>query len=271
MDLGIDGRVALVMGASKGIGRGIAGALAARGRQGRDRQPQPRAARRDGRRARRARHRASSPTRATSTGSPSCPARSKPTLGPIDILVANTGGPPPGCAARQLDRRVGRGLPLAGARACGCWSRASCPACASAAGDGSSTSAPTRPSSRSPRSTLSNANPPGRGRLPQDALARGRRRRDHRQHRSPPANSPPTGSPKTRARWRTPKRRARETVPAGRLGLPEEFGDLVAFLASDRAAYINGHRRSRSTADFLPFRSGSRYCSRPGARASPGR
>ena len=32
----------------------------------------------------------------------------------------------------------------------------------------------------------------------------------------------------------------RETVPAGRLGLPEEFGDLVAFLASDRAAYING-------------------------------
>jgi 3-oxoacyl-[acyl-carrier protein] reductase len=29
-------------------------------------------------------------------------------------------------------------------------------------------------------------------------------------------------------------------VPAGRLGLPEEFGDLVAFLASDRAAYVNG-------------------------------
>ena len=32
----------------------------------------------------------------------------------------------------------------------------------------------------------------------------------------------------------------RETVPAGRLGRPEEFGDLVAFLSSDRAAYING-------------------------------
>ena len=31
MDLGIDGRVALVMGASKGIGRGIAGALAREG------------------------------------------------------------------------------------------------------------------------------------------------------------------------------------------------------------------------------------------------
>ena len=36
------------------------------------------------------------------------------------------------------------------------------------------------------------------------------------------------------------EQKARETVPAARLGLPEEFGDLVAFLASDRAAYING-------------------------------
>ena len=36
------------------------------------------------------------------------------------------------------------------------------------------------------------------------------------------------------------ERNARENVPAKRLGLPEEFGDLVAFLASDRAAYING-------------------------------
>src|SRR6202012_4514448 len=36
------------------------------------------------------------------------------------------------------------------------------------------------------------------------------------------------------------ERSARETVPARRLGLPEEFGDLVAFLASDRAAYVNG-------------------------------
>jgi 3-oxoacyl-[acyl-carrier protein] reductase len=36
------------------------------------------------------------------------------------------------------------------------------------------------------------------------------------------------------------ERSARDTVPAGRLGLPEEFGDLVAFLASDRAAYITG-------------------------------
>jgi 3-oxoacyl-[acyl-carrier protein] reductase len=33
---------------------------------------------------------------------------------------------------------------------------------------------------------------------------------------------------------------AREEVPAGRLGTVEEYGDLVAFLCSDRAAYITG-------------------------------
>jgi 3-oxoacyl-[acyl-carrier protein] reductase len=33
---------------------------------------------------------------------------------------------------------------------------------------------------------------------------------------------------------------ARGEVPAGRLGLPEEYGDLVAFLCSNRAAYITG-------------------------------
>ena len=30
-------------------------------------------------------------------------------------------------------------------------------------------------------------------------------------------------------------------VPAGRLGEPAEYGDLVAFLASDRAGYITGN------------------------------
>ena len=31
-----------------------------------------------------------------------------------------------------------------------------------------------------------------------------------------------------------------EAIPAGRLGTPEEVGDLVAYLASDAAAYVNG-------------------------------
>lgn len=33
---------------------------------------------------------------------------------------------------------------------------------------------------------------------------------------------------------------AREQVPAGRLGTPDEYGDLVAFLCSERAAYLTG-------------------------------
>jgi 3-oxoacyl-[acyl-carrier protein] reductase len=33
---------------------------------------------------------------------------------------------------------------------------------------------------------------------------------------------------------------ARDQVPAGRLGTPDEYGDLVAFLCSERAAYMTG-------------------------------
>jgi 3-oxoacyl-[acyl-carrier protein] reductase len=40
--------------------------------------------------------------------------------------------------------------------------------------------------------------------------------------------------------WEEMERRAADDVPAGRLGRPEEFGDLVAFLASDRAAFLTG-------------------------------
>jgi 3-oxoacyl-[acyl-carrier protein] reductase len=29
-------------------------------------------------------------------------------------------------------------------------------------------------------------------------------------------------------------------IPVGRLGTPEEFGDVVAFLCSERASYVNG-------------------------------
>ena len=33
---------------------------------------------------------------------------------------------------------------------------------------------------------------------------------------------------------------ARESIPAGRLGTPDEYGDLVAFICSERAAYLTG-------------------------------
>ena len=32
----------------------------------------------------------------------------------------------------------------------------------------------------------------------------------------------------------------KEMVPVNRLGIPEEYGYLVSFLASNKAAYING-------------------------------
>jgi 3-oxoacyl-[acyl-carrier protein] reductase len=40
--------------------------------------------------------------------------------------------------------------------------------------------------------------------------------------------------------WEEMERRAHEGVPAARLGTPEEYGDLVAFLCSERAAYLTG-------------------------------
>ena len=48
------------------------------------------------------------------------------------------------------------------------------------------------------------------------------------------------GTPKARTAPQDILDGALRTIPAGRLGTEEEVADLVAFLASDRAAYING-------------------------------
>jgi 3-oxoacyl-[acyl-carrier protein] reductase len=93
MDLGIEGRIALVMGASKGIGLGIARALTQEGVtvaiSSRSRERIDEAAAKIG-----------------ATGFvfdsgdidviPQLVAAVEAALGPIDILVTNTGGPPPG-------------------------------------------------------------------------------------------------------------------------------------------------------------------------------
>ncbi|MBS1893801.1 MAG: SDR family oxidoreductase [Actinobacteria bacterium] len=237
MDLGLDGRVALVMGASKGIGRGIAESLA-----------------REGARvaiASRGRERLDAVVEELGPGVaafvadagdldrlPELVAEVEAALGPIDILVTNTGGPPSG---RALDnsleeweeayrslvlgvRVLAEGvLPGMRERA---WGRI-----VNVGSNSTVEPIPTLAISNAVRQaavgflkTLSRevaadgvtVNTVVTGKFATDRLA------------------------ENEGSLENAERSARETVPAGRLGLPEEFGDLVAFLASERAAYVTG-------------------------------
>src|SRR5689334_7374081 len=97
MDLGLEGKVALVMGASRGIGRAIAGALAREGARvaivSRSRERLDEAAAEIGAGA--------TPFVADAGDTERLPelvAEVEAALGPVEILVANTGGPPWGGA-----------------------------------------------------------------------------------------------------------------------------------------------------------------------------
>ena len=227
------------MGASQGIGRGIAAALAREGARvaiaSRSLERLEEAAAEIGEGATPFVADASDLERLAAPAG----ARSPKTLGPVDILVANTGGPPLGRRPRPRLRRVGAGLPLAGARAARARRRRRPRHARARLGPDRqrrlhSTREP------NPALSLSNAHRHGRGRLPQDPRERGRRRRDHGQHRR---HRPLRHRPPRRARRLARGRRKRppaSEVPAGRLGTAEEYGDLVAFLCSERAAYITG-------------------------------
>jgi 3-oxoacyl-[acyl-carrier protein] reductase len=236
VDLGLEGRVALVMGASRGIGRAIAAALAREGARvaiaGRSAERLAEAAGQIG---------DVTPFVADTSDLDriaGLPDEVAEALGSIEILVANTGGPPFGGA---LDHELGdwetayRSLVMAPRLLAGAvvpamrergWGRI--------VNVGSSSTREPIPGlnlSNSHRmaavgffKTLSRevaadgitVNTVATGRFATERLAS------------------PDGS------MEAAEEAAKGEVPAGRLGRPEEYGDLVAFLCSERAAYLTG-------------------------------
>lgn len=237
MDLGLEGRVALVMGASQGIGRAIAVALA-----------------REGARvgiASRSEERLAEAAADVGAGTATfvadaadlerlarLPMEVTEALGATEILVLNTGGPPPGGALDHgfeewedayrslvLAPRILTGGVVPAMQAAG-WGRI--------VNVGSTTTIEPNPDLN-----LSNSHRMATvgflKTLAREVAADGIT-----------VNTVATGRFDTARMTELSGSReemeaaAREEVPAGRLGRPEEFGDLVAFLCSERAAYITG-------------------------------
>jgi 3-oxoacyl-[acyl-carrier protein] reductase len=237
LDLGIEGRTALVMAASRGIGRGIAGALAREGARvaisSRSEESLREAAGQiDG----------EVQIFPADTGDLDrlrrLPGEVAEAIGPVEILVVNTGGPPAGGALDNsleeweeafrtlvLATRVLTEAVLPAMRERG-WGRI------------------VNVSSSSIREpiaglTLSNAN-----RLA--ALGLLETLADEVAGDGVTVNTVATGMFATE-RLADPQgslegaeAAAKERVPAKRLGHPGEYGDLVAFLCSERAAYLTG-------------------------------
>jgi 3-oxoacyl-[acyl-carrier protein] reductase len=237
LELGLEGRVALVMGASRGIGRAIAATLADEGARvaiaSRSREALEEAAREiDGE---------ASPFVADASDLErmgALPGEVAEALGPVEILVANTGGPPLGGALDHepeewerayrslvLAPRVLAGAVVPGMRERG-WGRI--------VNVGSS-------STREPIPFLNLSNShrmaavgflktlsrevAGNG-VTVNTVATGRFGTERLADAAGSLDAAETA--------------AKTEVPAGRLGHPEEYGDLVAFLCSNRAAYITG-------------------------------
>ena len=170
---------------------------------------------------------------------PELPAEVAEALGPVEILVLNTGGPPLGGGARQPHEEweaAYRSLVLAprvlieGVRAGHARARL-----------GADRQRRLELDPRAdPGLTLSNANRMAAlGLL--DTLAREvAGRRDHGQHDRDRPLRAPSGWPSNYGSLEAPSGRPPRRFRPARLGTPEEYGDLVAFVCSERAAYLTG-------------------------------
>jgi 3-oxoacyl-[acyl-carrier protein] reductase len=237
VNLGLESRVALVMGASRGIGRAVAASLAAEGAQvaiaSRSQEKLDEAAAEIGE--------AATPFVADASDLDrlaALPGEVAEALGPVEILIANTGGPPFGGALDHereeweaayrslvLGPRVLSGAVVPGMRERG-WGRI--------VNVGSS-------STREPIPGLSLSNSHRMAAvgflktLSREVAADGIT-----------VNTVATGRFGTErlmdaaGSLEGAEEGARNEVPAARLGRPEEYGDLVTFLCSERAAYITG-------------------------------
>jgi 3-oxoacyl-[acyl-carrier protein] reductase len=236
MDLGIDGRVALVTGASKGLGRGIAAALVAEGARvamtSRTLERVEAAASEVGAAA------AFAHDSADVDGVPGLVDRVESALGPVEILITNTGGPPVGAALglpREQWEAAYRDLvlsPLAfvervvpGMRERG-WGRIVGVSSTAAAEpiDGLMLSNAHRTGTRAAFKTL--ARELARDGITINTLLTGRILTDRIIGMA--------GSVEAA------ERAAEHDVPAGRLGTVEEYAAVAAFLCSAQASYVTG-------------------------------